>query len=85
MQFIVEFLAFQLEFEESEWIDDLFRDLPDDLHGPLGVDDVESEETALEVVLQRLCHRFNQLGGDFCDTDTLEIYDCYPVLYLAWD
>ena len=85
MQFIVEFLALQLEFKESEWIDDLFGNLPDDLHGPLGVDDVESEETALEVVLKGLCHRFDQFSGDFRDSYSLEIDDCYPVLYLAWD
>ena len=85
MQFIVKLLSFELELEQSEWIHHLFRDLPDDLHGPLGVDDVKREETALEIVLEGLCHRFNQLGGDFCDTHTLEIYDCYPVLYLAWD
>ena len=81
----MKFLALDFEFEQSEGIDNLFRDLPYDFHGPLGVDDVEREETALEVVLQRLRHRLYQLGRHLSHSHALEINDRYPVLDLARD
>jgi hypothetical protein len=43
MQFVVKFLALKLELKQGQWIDDLLRDLPDNFHGPLGVNNIESK------------------------------------------
>ena len=63
----------------------MLGNLPDDLHGPLGIYNVECIEAAFEVVLERLCQGLDHLCWHFGHADALEIYYGYPVLDLARD
>jgi hypothetical protein len=84
VKFGLEFVPKEGELLDGEGVDHILGNTPDNLDGPLRVNDVQLIEAALEEILQRLRHLLYQSLGDLSDAYTLHVDDGHPVLDTTW-